>query len=123
MRVLIYFKPKAKFDNFEGTRLRKSLKGALEINNMEYTSEYVDRYDIAHFITPADESKINACIENNIPVVMSALYCESDLEASYLEYDKNEKRTIKLSSKAEKVFLFPQTKQRNSSSIAGLTLR
>ena len=103
MRVLIYFKPKEKFDNFEGTRLRKNLKGALEINNMEYTSEYVDHYDIAHFITPNDEAKINACIENNIPVVMSALYCESDLEASYLEYDKSEKRTIKLSPKAEKV--------------------
>lgn len=103
MRALIYFKPKEKFDNFEGTRLRKTLKGALEINNIEYTSEYVDRYDIAHFITPNDESKINACLENGIPVVMSALYCESDLEASYLEYDKkNEKRTIKLSPKAER---------------------
>ena len=103
MRVLIYFKPKEKFDNFEGTRLRKTLKGALEINNIEYTSEYVDRYDVAHFISPNDETKINACIENGIPVVVSTLYCESDLEASYLEYNKNEKRSIKLSPVAKKV--------------------
>ena len=104
MRVLIYFKPKEKFDNFEGTRLRKSIKGALEINNIDYTSEYVDHYDIAHFITPNDEPKINACIENGIPVVVSALYCESDLEASYLEYvTKKEIRSIVLSAKAERV--------------------
>ena len=104
MRVLIYFKPKEKFDNFEGTRLRKSIKGALEINNIDYTSEYVDHYDIAHFITPNDEPKINACLENGIPVVVSALYCESDLEASFLEYvAKKEIRSIVLSAKAERV--------------------
>ena len=104
MRVLIYFKPKEKFDNFEGTRLRKTIKGALEINNIDYTSEFVDHYDVAHFISPNDESKINTCIENGIPVVVSALYCESDLEASFLEYaTKKEKRTISLSAKAEKV--------------------
>ena len=104
MRVLIYFKPKEKFDNFEGARLRKSIKGALEINNIDYTPNDVDHYDIAHFISPNSESKINACIESGIPVVLSALYCESDIEASYLEYvTKKEKRSIVLTQKALRV--------------------
>ena len=104
MRVLVYFKPKTKFDNFEGARLRKTIKGALEINSIEYTSNEVDRYDIAHFISPNDEAKINACVESGIPVVMSALYCESDLEASYLEYEtKKEVRSVTLSQKAIRV--------------------
>ena len=104
MRVLIYFKPKEKFDNFEGTRLRKTIKGALEINNIDYTSEFVDHYDIAHFISPNDEARINTCLENGIPVVMSALYTESDMEASYVEYSsKKEKRSIGLFPKAAKV--------------------
>ena len=104
MRVLVYFRPKEKFDNFEGARLRKTIKGALEINNIEYTTREVDRYDIAHFISPMDENKINSCLENHIPVVLSALYCESDLEASYLEYvTKKDKRTVVLTPRAEKV--------------------
>jgi len=104
MRVLIYFKPKEKFDNFEGARLRKTIKGALEVADIDYTAKDVDYYDIAHFISPNDESRINSCIENNIPVVMSALYCESDLEASYLEYStKKEVRSIALTAKALRV--------------------
>ena len=104
MRVLIYFKPKEKFDNFEGARMRKTLKGALEISNIDYTSKDMDFYDIAHFISPIDESRINTCIENNIPVVMSALYSESDIEASFLEYvTKKDKRSVVLTQKALRV--------------------
>ena len=104
MRVLIYFKPREKFDNFEGARMRKTIKGALEINNIDYTSDFVDYYDIAHFVSPNDELKINNCIENKMPVVISALYSESDIEASFIEYAyKKEKRIIKLTSKALRV--------------------
>ena len=104
MRVLVYFKPKESLDNFEGTRLRKTIKGALEINNIAHTSIEVDHYDVAHFISLNDEARINTCLENHIPVVMSALYCESDPQASFLDYtNKKSKKTIQLSSKGYRV--------------------
>ncbi len=102
MRVLVSFKPKIKYDNFEGSRLRKCIKGALEVENIQYTSDEVDYFDVAHFISPDDEPKINACLNNNIPVVVSALYCETDPQASYLEY-KNRRGNRQLTLKAKAV--------------------
>lgn len=101
MKVLVSFNPGKKIDNFEGVRLRKCIKGALEIASIPYTTYIGDEYDVAHFISPRDESKINEVISNNIPVVISALYCESDPTASWLEYktNKNGLRTTYLSSK------------------------
>ncbi len=102
MRVLVSFKPKIKYDNFEGSRLRKCIKGALEVENIEYTSDEADSFDVAHFISPDDEFKIYTCINNHIPVVVSALYCETDPSASYLEY-KNHRGNRQLSLKAKAV--------------------
>ena len=31
MKVLVYFQPNRKYDNYEGARMRKTIKGALEI--------------------------------------------------------------------------------------------
>ena len=50
MKVLISFRVNHKFDNFEGARVRKSIKGALELNEQPYTTSNVDYYDIAHLI-------------------------------------------------------------------------
>lgn len=105
MKVLVYFTPNKNTDNFEGVRLRKSIKGALEIADVHYTTYIGDEYDVAHFISPRDESKINEVVANNIPVVISALYCESDPAASWLDYkaSKDGKREIILSLKNVKI--------------------
>ena len=78
MKVLVYFQPKSIRDNFEGMRLRKDIKGACELNDITHTSNIFDTYDVAHFISINDETKISDCIEADVPVVMSALMCESD---------------------------------------------
>lgn len=101
MKVLVCFQPKDKYSYFEGTRLRKTIKGALEIEGVEYTNNVVDNYDIVHLLSPFDENKANDAIENNIPVVVSALQCESDPDASFLEYKSSDgKRTVSLSARA-----------------------
>ena len=91
MRILVSFKPHQMYDNFEGARLRKSIKGALEVSNIPYVNEETDDFDIAHFVSPIDEKVIDSCIKRNIPVVISALYCESDKFASFTKYTSNRK--------------------------------
>ena len=101
MKVLVSFQPNSKALDFEGVRLRKTIKGALEMADVEYTTSIVDKYDVVHLISPEDETKLNDAKENNIPVIVSALYCENDPLASYLEHkSKDGERTTELSSKA-----------------------
>ena len=45
MKALIYFQPGNKYDNYEGARMRKTIKGALEVVDMQYTSNIYDEYD------------------------------------------------------------------------------
>lgn len=101
MKVLVSFQPNKKASDFEGARLRKTIKGALEMVGVEYTTSIVEKYDVVHLITPDDENKLNDAKENNIPVVVSACYCEDDPLASFLEHkSKDGNRTTELSSKA-----------------------
>ena len=101
MKVLVSFQPNKKASDFEGVRLRKTIKGALEMVGVEYTTSIVEKYDVVHLITPDDENKLNDAKENNIPVVVSALYCEDDPLASFLEHkSKDGVRSTELSSKA-----------------------
>ena len=105
MKVLVYFAPNKRTDNFEGVRLRKCIKGALEIAGVNYTTYIGDEYDVAHFISPKDEGKINEVISNDIPVVISALYCESDPSASWLDYKSNKKQYKILADPSNKDFI------------------
>ena len=101
MKVLVSFQPSKKASDFEGVRLRKTIKGALEMVGVEYTTSIVDKYDVVHLISPDDENKLNDAKENDIPVIVSALYCEDDPLASYLEHkSKDGERTTELKSKA-----------------------
>lgn len=94
MKVLVSFKPNRKFDNFEGSRMRKTIKGALEILNIPYTDSAIDYYDVAHLISPEGESETNEIFDSGAPVVVSALYTEDDPVASYLELDKESKKSL-----------------------------
>lgn len=104
MRVLVYFQPKSpKYDGFEGARLRKTIKGALESVGVTYTSELVDNYDIAHFLSIEDENKVDYAVDKGVPVVVSCMYCEDDPVAAFVEYkNKNGNKTYSLKSKALK---------------------
>ena len=101
MKVLVSFQPNRKASDFEGVRLRKTIKGALEMVGVDYTTSIVDKYDVVHLISPEDETKLNDAKENDIPVVVSALYCEDDPLAAYLEHkSKDGERSTELTSKA-----------------------
>ena len=110
MKVLVLFKPNRKFDNFEGSRMRKSIKGALELLNIPYTDSGIDYYDVAHLVSPDLDNATNEVFDSGAPVVVSALYTEDDPVASYLETDKNKKsiltqRAFKFLNKADLVLV------------------
>lgn len=128
MKVLVSFEPKSKLDNFEGTRLRKTIKASLEMVGTKHTSNLLDDYDVAHFISFDDENKINEAKEKNIPVIISALYCEDDPAASYLDFkNKDGEKQITVKSKAVKVLnkadlvLVPTETSRNLLLDSGVT--
>ena len=104
MKTLVYFQPSSKNDNFEGARMRKTIKGALEIVNSMYTSNLYDDYDVAHFMSPDDENKLNIVLERGVPVVVSALFGEDDPTTRFLNYkSKDGKRTNTLRTRALRV--------------------
>lgn len=109
MKICIYFKPKAKNDNYEGARLRKTLKGALEVNDITYAKDIVDNYDLIHFMSIDDELKINDAKENHIPIVFSALNCESDESAKMLVVKDGKiilpSKTLKVLNNVDKILV------------------
>lgn len=101
MKVLVYFQPSLKHDNFEGARMRKTIKGALEVIGQTYTSNIFDDYDVAHFMSPEDEIKLNIALERKVPVVVSALFGEDDPTTRFLNHkNKNGTLTVTLKAKA-----------------------
>ena len=101
MKTLVYFQPSLKNDNFEGARMRKTIKGALEVIGSAYTSNIYDDYDVAHFMSPDDENKLNIALERNVPVVVSALFGEDDPTTRFINHkSKDGKRTNTLKAKA-----------------------
>lgn len=99
MRPLISFRPGNKNDHFEGARMRKTIKGALELNDQKYANNYVDIYDIAHFMCVEEETKLLEAEYRGVPIIISSLYTEDDKAASFLEYkkikNKDEEQTLK----------------------------
>ena len=91
MKALVYFQPKKANNIFEGARLRKSIKGALEMVDVEHTSNLLDTFNIIHLISPNDEKIVDDAKEYHCPVVASALYAEDDPEASYIDETINDR--------------------------------
>ena len=101
MKILVYFQPSPKHDYFEGARMRKTIKGALEIVGSKYTSNLYDDYDVAHFMSPDDEIKLNIALEMKVPVVVSALFGEADPSTRFLNYkSRNGKRITTIKPRA-----------------------
>ena len=103
MKAFVHFQPNPIFDDFEGARLRKTIKSALEVLEIRHTDTLMDDFDIAHFIYIEDENMIQELKERNIPIIVSALYCEDDPCASYIEYkNKDGERIYSVKAKAIK---------------------
>ena len=90
MRVLIYFEPPKEMDNYEGARLRKTLKGACEAADITWVDDEMGSPDIVHFLTPRDEKKLNKAKEKGFKTVISCGYCEADPMARFFAYKKGE---------------------------------
>ena len=87
MKVLIHFAPGPENDIFLGSRLRKNLKGAMELRRVALVDSLYAEPDICHLMSPDDEGMIKTAHEEGVPVVVSALYTELDPYASFLETD------------------------------------
>lgn len=86
MKPLIVSLANTKFDNFEKTRLRKNLKGSLELNNASYcVSFYDETYRLIHFTDIEDYKRYRNEIKTGIKTVISLFYTEEDHDGRILE--------------------------------------
>lgn len=86
MKPLIISHSKEKYDNFEKTRLRKNIKGSLELNGAPYcVSFYDDSYRLIHFIDINDYKKLRSEIREGTRTVISLFYTEEDYKGRVLE--------------------------------------
>jgi hypothetical protein len=87
MKALVYFNPGAKADNFVATRLRKNIKGSLELANVNWVESLFALPDLLHVLSPEDEAKVHDAKLDGLKVVVSALYSEIDPAARYFQKD------------------------------------
>ena len=85
MKVFIHYQIASSRDVFEGSRLRKTLKGECECAGIEWVDSIYQKTDIAHFLSPRDDSFLLDTAWYQIPVVVSAFYAENDPCASFLD--------------------------------------
>jgi hypothetical protein len=85
MNILIDFEPIKADCNFEGTRLRKTLKGCLELAGEKWVPSLLGSPSIVHLLSPNSEAKAHDAAEERLKVVVSALYCENDPSTRFLE--------------------------------------
>lgn len=89
MKALIHYQPPKESDIYEGARLRKTLKGACEIDSISWVDNLLAYPDLAHFISPNDEKLVNRTDDDGIKIVYSAGYCENDPHARLYDYPLN----------------------------------
>jgi glycosyltransferase involved in cell wall biosynthesis len=101
MKALVYFNPGPKADCFLGTRLRKNIKGSLELANVNWVESLFALPDLLHVLSPDDEAKVHDAKLDGLKVVVSALYTESDPAARFFQKDPD--GFYRLKSKAERL--------------------
>ena len=74
MKAFVHFQVNPKNDDFEGARLRKTIKSALEMNNIPYTDTLMDDFDVAHFMSIVT---LHLTINEKYMVDTTAVACES----------------------------------------------
>ena len=85
MKVFIHYKPKRSQDAFEGTRIRKNLKGACESADITWVDSLQKDVEIAHFLSPRDLILIKEAKAKGIKTVLSVGFAEDDPGASFYE--------------------------------------
>ncbi len=114
-------------NNFEVLRLRKDLKGALELHNFPYSvSVYDESYSIAHFLTIDDFKKYKSETPKETKYVLSLLYCEDDYDGKILKlnHDKNyniSRFDVDVINKVDQV-LTPSIKTKQQLILSGVTV-
>lgn len=94
MKVFVSFEPKYRSCDFEGTRLRKNLKGALELSGVGWVSSLFASPDIVHLVSPEDERLAIEAKRSSLPLVISAFYSENDPGARFLETESRDGEII-----------------------------
>ena len=108
MKVYICFKPKNPVDSFEGTRLRKTLKGACEIVDVNWVDAPQTGVQIAHFMSPYDLPLLRQQKEAGVKTVVSAFYAEDDPNAGFLaskKANKLKKKALAMLNEADLVLV------------------
>lgn len=82
-------------NNFDVARLRKNIKGALELNDFSYAASiYDESYKIAHFVSLEDFRKNRSELIKGTKVVLSLFYCEEDNDGCILKNKKDQSPLI-----------------------------
>jgi glycosyltransferase involved in cell wall biosynthesis len=110
MKVLVYFNPGEKNDCFQATRLRKNIKGSLELNSISWVESLFALPDIIHLLSPDDEAKAHDAKEDGVKVVVSCGYSEADPFARYFVKDNDgyfalKGKALRLLESADLVFV------------------
>jgi glycosyltransferase involved in cell wall biosynthesis len=101
MKALVYFNPGSKADCFAATRLRKNIKGSLELADVVWVESLFALPDLLHLLSPEDEAKMHDAKLDGLKVVVSALYSEFDPSARYFQKDPDGFYTLR--GKAERL--------------------
>lgn len=103
MKVFVPFQLNKRAPNFEAVRLWKNIRGALELNDVKYVTNIADSFEIAHYVYVEPENRITDVLERGVFTICSALCCEDDPNASFIDYrSKDGVRTNTLKPKALK---------------------
>lgn len=108
MKILLYFLEDKDRKNYEAARIYRNLKYACEIAGFDITNNPNDDYDIAHFVTLENEGIINKVRERNIPIVISTLMTEIDLDSILVRkagYNIVKPRAVKTLNKASLILV------------------
>jgi 1,2-diacylglycerol-3-alpha-glucose alpha-1,2-glucosyltransferase len=101
MKALVYFNPGSKADCFAATRLRKNIKGSLELADVVWVESLFALPELLHLLSPEDEAKMHDAKLDGLKVVVSALYTEMDPAARYFQQDPD--GFYRLRGKAERL--------------------
>lgn len=113
--------------SFEGSRLRKNLKGMCESAHVTWVDSPFSSPDVSHFIAPRDIKRLLKAKEAGSKTVVSAFYCEHDPEARMLFVGEDgskrlKKKAVKFLNAADLV-LVPAEKAKEFCKENGITSR
>jgi len=85
MRVLVYFQPQSRdTHNYEGKRVVKNLYEACRLAGVDFTTDPLESYQVAHFVSTKAYKYIKNAHLRKVPIVISALMSENDPDARLL---------------------------------------